>query len=375
MSKKDYYDVLGVSRGASQEEIKKAYRKKAIESHPDRNRDNPNAEEVFKEINEAYSVLSDEKKKTAYDQFGHAGVGDQGFSGFSGGGFNFSDIFEEAFGGESIFESFFGGGRSQRQRRGADLKYNLSISLEEAYKGKETTISFTKKDVCGTCQGKGTADGQAPQTCTTCAGQGKIRQNRGLFSITTTCPNCQGSGSRLEKPCRNCHGSGVMDKKKTLKVKIPAGIDDGQSIKIPGEGEAMTGSASGDLFVSVAVEPHLHFERREKDIYCDIPITITQAVLGSIFLLKTISGKKIKVKIPASTQPGSVIRVRGEGMPYIQSSSKGDLYVTFKVQIPQKLSDQDKKLYQQLDKLSGDRGEEEISPLKKIYQKKSFFGF
>lgn len=378
MSKKDYYDVLGVAKSSSQDEIKKAFRKKAIENHPDRNSDDAKAEERFKEINEAYSILSNDEKRRTYDQFGHSGVNQgQGFNGFSssgsGSGFDFSDIFEDAFGGENIFESFFGGGRGGSNRKGDDLKFNLEISLEDSYNGKETTISFVKKDACETCHGHGTADGKAAKVCNTCGGHGKVRQNRGVFSINTTCNVCHGHGVTLENPCRSCRGSGSVNKKKSIKVNIPAGIDNGQSIKIPNEGGVEKGVPNGDLYVSINLIEHDYFMRKEHDLHCTIPISLTTAVLGTSFNLTMVSGEKIKIKIPTGTQPESLLRVKHKGMSILHSSSHGDLYITFKVKIPEKLNDKSKKLYQELALENKDN--EEIIPLKKIIRKKSFFGF
>jgi molecular chaperone DnaJ len=375
MSKKDYYEILGVSRNVGTDELKKAYRKKAIENHPDRNKDNPQAEERFKSINEAYSVLSDTNKRKTYDQFGHAGVsGGSGFEGFSSGssGFNFSDIFEEAFGGESIFENFFGGERSS-PKKGKDLKYNLEITLEDCYQGTQTTIVFNKKDTCKNCNGNATTNGRPPRTCNMCGGQGKIRQNRGVFSINSTCNTCHGYGFIIDNPCHFCRGIGTINTKKKLKIQIPPGIDDGQSIKIPKEGESSLGVPNGNLYVAMNLKPHEYFIRKEQNLYCDIPISVVQATIGSTFNLETISGKIIKIKIPMGTQPQSVMRVKNGGIPFLNSSSKGDLYITFKVQIPKKLNERSKKLYQELSLENKEK--EEIKPLKKIIRKRSFFGF
>ena len=374
MSKRDYYEVLGVSRGASLEEIKKAYRKKAIENHPDKHKGDPGAEEKFKEINEAYSVLSNKDKRTAYDNFGHQAANSGGAGGFSfdmGGKNPFSDLFEDAFGGDSIFESFFGGSSNarRRNRRGADLRYEYKISLEDSYNGKSSEISFNKKVACAKCSGSGAEPGSKPVTCNRCGGTGQIRQNRGMFSINSTCNYCKGEGKIIASPCYECRGQGVTYKKKTLKIKIPRGIDNGQSIKIPREGEATKGGEAGDLYIAINVQEHSFYDREEADLHAVLNISVPQAVLGDKVSFTTISGKKIQIKIPPGTQNGTVLRVRSEGMPDLNSSHYGNLFLKMKVQIPVKPKDSVKKLYQEISKLTDNDRNVNYN------KKKSFFHF
>jgi molecular chaperone DnaJ len=354
-SKKDYYDLLGVARGASKDELKKAYRKLAVKWHPDKNKGNTEAEEKFKEISEAYAVLSDDEKRPVYDRFGHEGLsggGGSGFGGFSGfsSSFDFSDIFEQAFGGESIFDSFFGGSRrGSRVRRGSDLKYRMDISLDEAYNGKKTTLELNKQDTCSECKGSGAKPGTSPKTCPDCGGEGQVRQSRGVFSINTTCSRCRGNGNIVDTPCPTCSGRGVVSKVKKINVTIPEGIDNGQSIKIPGEGEASPqGGQNGDLYISINITQHKYFLREEETLYCEIPISISQAVLGGTIFVTTITGKRIKLKIQSGTQHGSIMRIKGEGMPILHSHSKGDMHIKILVDIPKHVNGKLKKLYEQI---------------------------
>ncbi len=374
---KDLYTLLGVSKSATKEELKKAYRKKAIEHHPDKNKGNSAAEEKFKEINEAYAVLSDDQKRKTYDQFGMDGVkggfGGGGTSGFSS-DFNFNDIFEEVFGGESIFDSFFGGGSSRRtrKRRGRDIHYQMDLSLEEAFNGKETFIDVKKKDSCPECNGNGGKGGSTPGDCPDCGGSGQIRQNRSLFTISSTCPKCSGSGQFVINPCSRCFGTGVLDKKKSIRIKIPVGVDNGQSIKITGEGESVgTRNQNGDLYISLTVRNHHSFLRKEENLYCQIPINITQAVLGSHIIVKTIDNKSIKLKIPSGTADGDTLRIKSEGMPILNSGQRrGDLNIGFKIMVPKKLSSKEKKLFEEISNIANTSLEPEPIPIRKKF---SFF--
>ena len=361
MSKRDYYEVLGVAKEASKDDIKKAYRKLAIKYHPDKNAGNKEAEEKFKEATEAYEVLSDESKKSAYDQFGFAGV-----DGMSGGAHDYSSVFrdfEDIFGDFSgIFDSFFGGagggGRARRSGgsrhvpRGADLRYNLDVSFKDAVFGTKVEIAFNKNSSCTACSGTGAAPGSGRKTCTTCGGAGQVRRNSGFFSIASPCPTCRGEGFILENPCKSCSGSGVIRKKQKIKVTIPAGIETGKRINIPGQGDAgPNGGEPGDLYVFINVRPHEYFERSGEDLYCMIPISFTQASLGTEIFVNTLDDKKVKLKIPAGTQNGKVLRMRGEGVPYLHNSKKrGDLYLKIHVEVPVKLSSRQKQFLEEMSK-------------------------
>ena len=305
MSKRDYYEVLGVAKNASDEEIKKAYRKLAMKHHPDRNPDDNGAEDKFKEAKLAYEVLSDSEKRSAYDQFGHAGVNQQGAGGFGGGGFSdaFGDIFGDIFGGG-------GGQRRDRVYRGADMRYNLEIGLEEAARGTETKIRIPSLEECGTCHGTGAKTGTEPSTCTTCGGHGQVRIQQGFFSVQQTCPRCGGSGKMIANPCETCHGEGRVKKHKTLSVKIPAGVDNGDRIRLAGEGEAgVNGGPSGDLYVVIHQKEHPVFKRDGDDLHCEMPISFATAALGGEVEIPTLDGHA-KIKIPAETQSGKVFRLR-----------------------------------------------------------------
>ncbi len=374
MSKRDYYEVLGVSKNASLEEIKKAYRKKAIENHPDKHKGDSKAEEKFKEINEAYSILSNQSKRSAYDNFGHQGADSAGSGGFGfdmGGQNPFSDFFDDAFSGDSIFENIFGGGRQSRRNRtpkGNDLRYEYEISLEDVYHGKSAEITFNKKSVCDECGGSGARKGESPVDCHHCGGTGQIRQNRGIFSISSTCPHCKGEGKIIKNPCHKCKGQGVVYKKKQLKIKIPAGIDSGHSIKITGEGEAVRGGESGDLYLAISLKKHATYTREGNDLHASLPITIPQAVLGDKITFSTLSEKKIQIKIPAGTQNDTILRVKGEGMPSLNSGYFGDLFLKVRVIVPTKPKDSVKKLYEEIASLSD-------NPTNSNKKKKSFFKF
>ncbi|BEV08997.1 molecular chaperone DnaJ [Methylophilus sp. DW102] len=347
-AKKDYYEVLGVNRDASDEEIKKAFKKLAMKFHPDRNPDNPKAEESFKEAKEAYEVLSDEQKRAAYDQYGHAGVDPSmgsgaGFGGFGGGGFS------DAFG--DIFGDIFGGGRNQRSNvyRGADLRYNLEISLEEAARGTETKIRIPVQATCETCHGSGARPGTSPVTCTTCNGHGQVRMQQGFFSVQQTCPKCHGTGKMVKDPCPTCHGNGRVKQNKTLNVKIPAGVDEGDRIRLSGEGEAgVNGGPTGDLYVVVHLKEHPIFQRDGANLHCEMPISFSTAALGGEIEVPTLDGAA-KMKIPAETQTGSVFRLRGKGIKPLRSSEHGDLMVHVVVETPVRLTEKQKELLREFE--------------------------
>ncbi|MBX9813010.1 MAG: molecular chaperone DnaJ [Burkholderiales bacterium] len=347
MAKKDYYEVLGVNRDASDEEIKKAYRRLAMKYHPDRNPDNPKAEEHFKEAKEAYEVLSDASKRAAYDQYGHAGV-DPSMAAGAGAGFgNFADAFGD------IFGDIFGGGRTRSNvYRGADLRYNLEISLEEAARGTETRIRIPAMEECGTCHGSGAKPGTSPTPCTTCGGHGQVRMQQGFFSIQQTCPKCHGSGKIVISPCAACHGAGRIKQHKTLSVKIPAGVDEGDRIRLSGEGEAgVNGGPSGDLYVVIHIKPHPVFQRDHNDLHCEMPVSFTTAALGGDIEIPTLDGYA-KIKIPAETQTGKVFRLRGKGIKGVRSSAHGDLLCHVVVETPVNLTARQKELLQELEAIN-----------------------
>ena len=348
MAKKDYYEVLGVNRDASDEEIKKAYRKLAMKHHPDRNPDNPKAEDHFKEAKEAYEILSDASKRTAYDQYGHAGVDASAAAGAGAGFGNFSDAFGDIFG-----DIFGGGGRSRSNvYRGADLRYNLEISLEEAARGTETRIRIPAMEECETCHGSGAKPGTSPTTCTTCGGQGQVRMQQGFFSIQQTCPKCHGSGKIVTSPCATCHGAGRIKQHKTLSVKIPAGVDEGDRIRLSGEGEAgVNGGPSGDLYVVIHIKPHSVFQRDHNDLHCEMPISFTAAALGGEIEIPTLDGYA-KIKIPSETQSGKVFRLRGKGIRGVRSSSQGDLLCHVVVETPVSLTARQKELLAELETIN-----------------------
>lgn len=373
MAKRDYYEVLGVQKGAAKDEIKKAYRKLAIQYHPDKNPGDKEAEEKFKEATEAYEVLSDDSKRANYDQFGFAGLdgmgGGQGF-----GGAAFRD-FEDIFGGfGDIFGSFFGGSaggggrRGAYSQRGSDLRYDLSISFKDAVFGTKTEITYNRQHTCGVCSGSGAESGSKSKVCPTCAGSGQVRRSSGFFSIAQTCPTCSGEGHIIEKPCKECRGSGTNKKQIKLKVTIPQGIEPGKRIRIEGQGDAgPSGGPAGDLYVYIHVEPHEYFERNGNDLYCLIPLSITQAVLGTEITVDTLDDKKIKLKIPAGTQNGKIFRIKDSGVPFIHAANKrGDLYIKIQVEIPTQLSAKARDLLNQLAKLEGENTAPQPVPLSKI---------
>ena len=356
MAKRDYYEVLGLQKGAAEEEIKKAYRKLAIKYHPDRNPGDKEAEEKFREATEAYEVLSDEKKRPLYDQYGFAGVDgmDQGAGGaqYSHAFHDFSDLFGGMGGGfGDIFDNIFGGSaRSSSRRRGgpaegASLRYDLNISFKDAVFGKKSEIHFKHNETCEACHGSGCADGATRKTCPTCNGMGQVRRSAGFFSVQQTCPDCNGSGTKIDKPCRECSGRGVVEKAKKISFAIPAGVDDGKRITIPKMGDAgANGGSSGDLVVILHVDSHPFFERSAQDLYCAIPVSFTQATLGASISITALDGKQIDLKIPAGTASGKLLRIRGEGVPYTGTSRRGDLYVKIIVRIPQRISGAQKDL-------------------------------
>jgi molecular chaperone DnaJ len=372
MAKKDYYEVLGVARDASDEDLKKAYRRLAMKHHPDRNPDNPKSEDLFKEAKEAYEILSDANKRAAYDQFGHAGV-EQGGAGAGGpGGFS---GFADAFG--DIFGDIFGAGGRGRSNvyRGADLRYNLEVSLEEAARGTETKIRIPALESCETCHGSGAKPGTQPTTCPTCGGHGQVRMQQGFFSIQQTCPKCHGSGKVVPTPCPTCHGAGRVKQHKTLSVKIPAGVDEGDRIRLSGEGEAgVNGGPSGDLYVVIHIRQHAVFTRDHNDLHCEMPISITTAALGGEIEIPTLDGYA-KIRIPAETQTGKVFRLRAKGIKGIRSSAPGDLLCHVVVETPVNLTSRQKELLEELEGISA-KHEGRHNPRAKSWMDKvrEFFG-
>jgi molecular chaperone DnaJ len=349
MAKRDYYEVLGINRDASEEDIKKAYRKLAMKHHPDRNPDNPKSEEHFKEAKEAYEVLSDPARRPAYDQYGHAGVDHQaGMGAGAGAGFgNFADAFGD------IFGDIFGGSRQRSSvYRGADLRYNLEISLEEAAHGSETRIRIPTMQECETCSGTGAKPGTQPTTCATCGGHGQVRMTQGFFSIQQTCPKCHGSGKVVQNPCATCSGAGRVKHQKTLSVKIPAGVDEGDRIRLSGEGEAgVNGGPAGDLYVVVHVRAHEVFSREGNDLHCEMPVSITKAAIGGEIEIPTLDGYA-KIKIPSETQSGKVFRLRGKGIKGVRSQTFGDLMCHVVVETPVNLTTRQKELLQELEEIN-----------------------
>ncbi len=350
MAKRDYYEILGVERSADEREIKKAYKRLAMKFHPDRNPDNPEAEEKFKEAKEAYEILTDAQKRAAYDKFGHAGVDpNQAGPGGFGGGADFGDVFGDIFG-----DIFGGGRRSQRAARGADLRYNMELTLEEAVRGVSKEIKVPTLVECDECHGSGARSGTSAQTCPTCHGSGQVQMRQGFFAVTQTCPHCHGKGKIVTDPCRKCHGDGRVQKTKTLSVKIPAGVDTGDRIRLAGEGEAGEfGAPAGDLYVQVHVKEHPIFVRDGNNLFCEIPISFTTAALGGEVAVPTLDGK-VMLKIPGETQTGRMFRLRGKGVRSLRSGAEGDLLCKAVVETPVKLSDEQKELLKQLeDSLNG----------------------
>ncbi|GAB2901335.1 MULTISPECIES: molecular chaperone DnaJ [Microvirgula] len=376
MAKKDCYDVLGLNRDASEEEIKKSYRKLAMKYHPDRNPDSKEAEEKFKEAKEAYEILSDGQKRAAYDQYGHAGVdpqaGGAGGAGFGGFGDAFADIFGDIFGGGRAGGG--GGGRSNVYR-GSDLRYNLEITLEEAARGCEKQIRIPTMDECDVCHGSGAKPGTEAKTCSTCGGVGQVRMQQGFFSIQQTCPTCHGSGKQITDPCRACNGAGRVKKQKTLNVKIPAGVDDGDRIRLAGEGEPGTnGGPHGDLYVVTQIRQHAVFQRDGTDLHCEMPISFTSAALGGEIEIPTLDGAA-KIRIPPETQSGQVFRLRGKGIKALRGSQHGDLMCHVLIETPVKLTERQKELLREFESISLDAPGTHNPKAKSFMDKlKDFFG-
>ena len=355
MAKRDFYEILGVAKAASEEDIKKSYRKLAMKYHPDRNPDNKEAEEKFKEVKEAYEMLTNPEKREAYDRYGHAGVDPN--SGMGGGGFG-AGGFGDAFG--DIFGDIFGGGRGRSSGpqvyRGADLRYNLEITLEQAASGFDTTIRVPSWDKCDTCHGSGAKPGTQPVTCSTCAGHGQVRMQQGFFSIQQTCPKCHGSGKIIPEPCAACGGAGRIKRNKTLEVKIPAGIDNGMRIRSSGNGEPGTnGGPPGDLYVEIHIKPHEVFQREGDDLHCEMPISFTKAALGGEIEVPTLGGK-VSFTIPEGTQTGKTFRLKGKGVKGVRSGYAGDLFCHVVVETPVKLTDKQKDLLKEFDRLTKEGG-------------------
>lgn len=358
-TQRDFYEILGVPKGASADELKKAYRKLAMQYHPDKNPGDKKAEEKFKELSHAYDILSDEQKRAAYDRFGHQAFqgGAGGPGGFGGGGAagfdfgaGFADIFEDLFGG-------MGGGRGRQNTgpaRGSDLRYNLNVTLEEAFKGKQQEIKITTSVACESCHGQGSEKGTKPTTCPTCNGAGRIRASQGFFTVERTCHACQGMGKVIKDPCRTCAGTGRTRKEKTLSVSIPAGVEEGTRIRLTNEGEVgIRGGPAGDLYIFLSVAPHDIFERDGDDLHCTIPIPMTTASLGGSIEAPTIEGSRVKVTIPEGTQNGHQFRLRGKGMSILRSSSRGDMYIHTSVETPVHLTKKQKDILKEFEKSGG----------------------
>ncbi|MFC4161365.1 molecular chaperone DnaJ [Chitinimonas lacunae] len=349
MAKRDFYEILGVNRDASEEDIKKSYRKLAMKYHPDRNPDSKEAEEKFKEAKEAYEVLTDSQKRAAYDQYGHAGVDPQAGMGGGAGFGGFADAFGDIFG-----DIFGGGGRGGRSNvyRGSDLRYNLEISLEEAARGTNTKIKIPTHTECETCHGSGAKPGTEPKTCGTCHGHGQVRIQQGFFSLQQTCPTCHGAGKVVPDPCRDCHGAGRVKTHKTLEVKIPAGVDENDRIRLSGEGEpGVNGGPAGDLYVVVHIKPHPVFQRDASDLHCEMPISFATAALGGEIEIPTLDGVA-KIKVPAETQTGQVFRLRGKGIKGLRSAISGDLMCHVVIETPINLTDRQKELLREFENIS-----------------------
>lgn len=353
MSKQDYYKTLGVSNNADKEELKKAYRKLAMQYHPDRNPDDKEAEKKFKEVSEAYEVLKDDQKRAAYDRYGHAAF-ESGMGGARGqaGGFDFNASFSDIF--SDLFGDFMGGGGGTggaAKMRGSDLRYNLEITLEEAFEGKQETVRFQTQVECDTCNGSGSANGSDPITCGTCRGIGKIRAQQGFFTIEKTCPTCHGMGKMISDPCRKCHGEGRVRKEKTLAVNIPAGVEEGTRIRLAGEGEmGFRGGTAGDLYIFVTVKNHDIFKRDGANIHCSVPVKMTTAAIGGTIEVPCIDGTRAKVSIPAGTQTGDQFRLKNKGMSIIRSKSRGAMYIHAVVETPVNLTKRQKELLEEFEK-------------------------
>ena len=365
MAKRDFYDVLGITNLASKDEIKKSYRKLALKYHPDKTKGDKASEEKFKEASEAYHVLSDEKRKTSYDQFGHAAFEGAGGSGQGFGGFDtssFSDIFEDFFGD-------FGGSDSRRSNnRGNDLRYDVSINLEEAFKGIEKNVRYTTYKKCSDCSGSGAAKGSKPISCDYCGGKGKVRTNQGFFTIQQTCPQCSGYGEKIGKPCNKCNGNGKVQSNENVTVKIPKGVDDGTRIRLSGKGEAGDkGGSSGDLYLFISIDNHNIFKRSEENLYYELPITFSEAALGTAIEVPLIDGGRSKIKIPAGTQNGKQFRLKGKGMPILRRGISGDLYIRIITEVPISLSKRQKEILEEFKKIE----EEKPNPIIKSFFEKA----
>ena len=367
MAKEDYYELLGVTREVSEEELKKAYRKKAVQYHPDKNPGNKQAEEMFKKVSEAYEVLKDPDKRAAYDRYGHAafsqGTGGPRPGAAGAGGFHDPfDIFREVFGGGggaggSIFEEFFGGGGSEGTREGADLRYDIEVGLEDAARGVEKEISFRKLAACEHCDGSGAEPGSKRVTCPTCRGAGQVTTSRGFFTVRQVCPTCHGNGTRIEKPCHECRGDGRINKTAKLNVRIPPGVDTGSKLRSVGNGEAgVNGGPAGDLYIVIHVKDHEIFERQGDDLFCEIPVKFTLAALGGTIEVPTLSGKA-SLKIPTGTQSGTTFRLKGRGMPGLRSGQPGDQLVRVQVEVPTHLTPEQRKKLEDFALASGDAEE------------------
>ena len=372
MAKRDYYDVLGVSKNSSPEQIKAAYRKLAVKHHPDKNPDDKASEEKFKEASEAYHILSDKERKQNYDNFGHAAFenGGGGRGGF--GNFDFSSNFSDIF--EDFFSEGFGGGRRSRKSnfRGSDLRYDLSLTLEEAYAGKKESIKFSTSEKCNNCNGSGSKPGHDVGSCSMCGGHGQVRSSQGFFTVQQTCPQCSGSGEEITNPCNDCNGQGKKQASKKLSVTIPKGVDDGTRIRLAGKGEAGSrGSGSGDLYLFINVYSHDLFKRSDENLFFECPISIADAALGTAIEIPTIDGGKAKIKIPAGTQSGKQFRLRGKGMPYMRGSGTGDLYVQVNTEVPISLNKEQRELLEKFRDIENERSNPSI---RKFFEKaKSFW--
>ncbi|MFV0491259.1 MAG: molecular chaperone DnaJ [Pseudorhodobacter sp.] len=375
MAKRDYYEVLGVARGASADELKKAYRKKAKELHPDRNSDNPNAESQFKEVNEAYDILKDAEKKAAYDRFGHAafeggmGGGPRGGRGGFGGQGDFASAFSDVF--EDLFGDFMGGragGQARsRAQRGSDLRYNLRVTLEEAFRGVQKTINVPSSIACESCRGTGAEGGAEPVTCPTCSGMGKVRAQQGFFTVERTCPTCNGMGQTIKNPCKTCHGAGRVEQERALSVNIPAGVETGTRIRLAGEGEAgLRGGPAGDLYIFIEVKEHTIFQRDGVHLFCRIPVTMPTAAMGGEVEVPTIDGGKSRVRVPAGSQTGKQMRLRGKGMAALRGGGHGDMLIELAVETPVNLTSRQKELLREFEKLSEDNNPEASSFFAKV---------
>lgn len=363
MAKRDLYDVLGVPRSASDDDLKKAYRKLAKELHPDRDRDDPTLEAKFKEVNAAYEVLRDPEKRAAYNQFGHAafegGMGSRG-PGAGPGGADFASAFSDVF--DDLFGDFVGGrrqgggaGAQSRRTRGSDLRYNLTINLEDAFNGKQATITVPGSVTCSACEGTGSEGAAQPQTCPTCSGMGKVRAQQGFFTIERTCPTCGGRGQIVKNPCKSCAGAGRVRKDRSLQVQIPMGVEDGTRIRLAGEGEAgLRGGPPGDLYIFIEIAPHRLFTREAMDLHCRIPVPMTTAALGGEIEAPTLDGGRTRVKIPAGSQSGKQLRLRGKGMPQLRGGRYGDLYLEVQVETPVNLTQKQKDLLAEFEKAGAD---------------------